>query len=94
MKYVQTIKSIMVYPEGGPWFHELATEVSLEGEDGGYYIVLTQSPDAPEAAQVRLDPSELDVVYSAAKQLLTQHNNDDLPTYTGELKQVKCSEIV
>jgi hypothetical protein len=27
MKYTQTIKSIMVYPEGEPWFHELATEV-------------------------------------------------------------------
>ena len=94
MKYIQTIKSIMVYPEGQPWFHELATEVSLEDEGGGYYVVLTQSPDAPEPAQVRLDPSELDVVYSAAKQLLTQHNNDDLPTYTGELKQFKCSEIV
>ena len=94
MKYVQTIKSIKVYPEGEPWFHELATEVSLEDEGGGYYVVLTQSPDDPEPTQVRLDPSELDVVYSAAKQLLTQHNNDDLPTYTGELKKVKCSEIV
>jgi hypothetical protein len=94
MKYVQTIKSIMVYPEGEPWFHELATEVSLEDEGGGYYVVLTQCPDSPEPAQVRLDPNELNAVYSAAKQLLTQHNNDDLPTYTGELKQVKCSEIV
>jgi hypothetical protein len=45
MKYIQTIKSIMVYPEGEPWFHELATEVSLEDEGGGYYVVLTQSPD-------------------------------------------------
>lgn len=84
----------MVYPEREPWFHELATEVSLEDEGGGYYVVLTQSPDVPEPAQVRLDPSELDAVYSAAKQLLTQHNNDDLPTYTGELRQTKCSEIV
>jgi len=94
MKYVKTIKSIMVYPEGGPWFHELATEVSLEDEGGGYYVVLTQSPDSPELGQVRLDPEELDAVCSAAKQLLTQHNNDDLPTYTSELKQVKCSETV
>jgi hypothetical protein len=94
MKYIQTIKSIMVYPEGEPWFHELATEVSLEDEGGGYYVVLTQSPDAPELGQVRLDPDELDAVYSAAKQLLTQHNNDNLPTYTSELKQTKCSEIV
>jgi hypothetical protein len=55
MKYTQTIKSITVYPEGEPWFHELATEVSLEDEGGGYYVILTQSPDAPELGQVRLD---------------------------------------
>ena len=76
MKYVQTIKSIMVYPEGEPWFHELATKVSLEDEGGGCYgcyVVLTQSSDAPELGQVRLDPDELDAVYSAAKQLLNQH---------------------
>ena len=94
MKYVQTIKSIMVYPEGEPWFHELATEVSLEDEGGGYYIVLSQSPDAPKPGQVRLDPDELNAVYSAAKQLLTQHNNGNLPTYTGELKQTECTETV
>ena len=75
MKYVQTIKSIMVYPEGAPWFHELATEVSLEDEGGSYYVVLTQSPDAPEPGQVRLDPDELNAVYSAAKQLLNQHTS-------------------
>ena len=75
MKYVQTIKSIMVYPEGEPWFHELATKVSLEDEGGGYYVVLTQCPDAPEPGQVRLDPDELNAVYSAAKQLLNQHTS-------------------
>jgi hypothetical protein len=75
MKYVQTIKSIMVYPEGEPWFHELATEVSLGDESNGYYIVLTQSPDTPEPGQVRLDPDELDGIYSAAKQLLNQHTS-------------------
>ena len=75
MKYVQTIKSIKVYPEGEPWFQELATEVSLEDEGGGYYVVLTQCPDAPELGQVRLDPDELNAVYSAAKQLLNQHTS-------------------
>ena len=83
MKYIQTIKSIMVYPEGEPWFHEFATEVSLEDEGGGYYVVLTQSPDRPELGQVRLDPEELDAVYTAAKQLLTQHNNDYSTAYKG-----------
>jgi hypothetical protein len=94
MKYVQTIKSIMVYPEGEPWFHELATEVSLEDEGGGYYVVLTQSPDAPELGQVRLDSNELDAVYSAAKQLLTQHNNDYCTAYKGKPWATECPETV
>jgi hypothetical protein len=76
MKYTQTIKTIMVYPEGEPWFHELATEVSLEDEGGGYYLILTQCPDKPELGQICLDTEELDAVYAAAKQLLNQHNND------------------
>ena len=76
MKYTQTIKTIMVYPEGEPWFHELATEVSLEDEGGGYYLILTQCPDKPEPGEIRLDAEELDLVYAAAKQLLNQHNND------------------
>lgn len=77
MKYTQTIKTIIVYPEGEAWFHELATEVCIEDEGGGYYVVLNQSPDNPVLGQVRLDPEELDAVYAAAKQLLTQHNNND-----------------
>lgn len=84
----------MVYPEGEPWFHELSTKVSLEDEGDGYYVVLAQSPDRPELGQICLNPDELDAVYAAAKQLLTQHNNDDLPTYTNKLKQTKCSEVV
>jgi hypothetical protein len=75
MKYIQTIKSIMVHPEGEPWFHELATEVSIEDEGGGYYVVLTQSPDDPLPGIVRLDSDELDAVYSAAKQLLNQQTS-------------------
>jgi hypothetical protein len=93
MKYVQTIKSIMVYPEGEPWFHELATEVSLD-EGGGYYVVLTQCPDDPQLGQIRLDPEEMDEVYSAAKQLLNQHNNDNGTTDTGKSCKTKCSKTV
>ena len=77
MKYTQTIQTIIVYPEGEAWFHELATEVCIEDEGGGYYVVLNQFPDNPELGQVRLDPEELDAVYAAAKQLLTQHKNND-----------------
>ena len=77
MKYTQTIKTIIVYPEGEAWFHELATEVSLEDEDGGHYVVLKQFPDDPVSGEIRLDPDELEAVYTAAKQLLTQHKNND-----------------
>jgi hypothetical protein len=75
VKYKQTIKTIIVHPEKQPLFNELATEVSIDDEGGGYYVILTQSPDAPEPGQVRLDPDEIDAVYAAAKQLLTQHKS-------------------
>ena len=65
----------MVHPEGEPWFHELATEVSIEDEGGGYYVVLTQCPDDSQRGQLRLDLEELDAVYAAAKQLLNQHTS-------------------
>ena len=94
MKYVQTVRSIMVYPEGEPWFHELSTKVSLEDEGDGYYVVLAQSPDRPELGQICLNPDELDAVYAAAKQLLTQHNNENHATDTGKLKQTECPKAL
>jgi len=77
MKYIQAIKSIIVYPEGEAWFHEFATEVCIEDEGGSYEILLKQSPDHPVLSQVQLDLNGLEAVYSAAKQLLTQHKNND-----------------
>jgi hypothetical protein len=75
MKYTQTIKTIVVHPEGEAWFHELATEVCIEDEGGGYYVVLTQSSNDPLPGIVHFDSDELDAVYSAAKQLLNQHTS-------------------
>lgn len=77
MEYIQTIKSIIVHPQGGELFHENATEVSIEDEGGGYYVVLTQCPDNPEPALIKLDAEEIDVVYAAAQLLLNQHKNND-----------------
>jgi hypothetical protein len=77
MKYTQTIKTIIVHPEGEPLFDESATHVAIDDEGGGHYLIITQFPDDPEPGQIRLDPDELDAVYSAAKQLLNQHNNND-----------------
>jgi hypothetical protein len=77
MKYTQTIKTIIVHPKGEPLFDESATHVAIDDEGGGHYLILTQFPDDPEPGQVRLDSDELEAVYSAAKQLLNQHNNND-----------------
>lgn len=94
MKFIQTIKSIVVHPEGVPLFHELATEVSIEEEGDGYYTVINQSCDIKELGQIRLGSAELDTVYAAAKQLLTQHNNDNSTAYKGESWETECSETV
>jgi hypothetical protein len=76
MKYTQTIKTIIVHPEGEPLFDESATHVAIDDEGGGYYLIITQFPDDPEPGQIRLDPDELEQVYFAAQQLLTQHKNN------------------
>jgi hypothetical protein len=80
MKYTQTIKTIIVHPKGEPLFDESATHVSIDDEGGGHYLILTQFPDDPEPGQIKLDFDELETVYSAAKQLLNQHNNNDNDT--------------
>jgi hypothetical protein len=80
MKYTQTIKTIIVHPKGEPLFDESATHVSIDDEGGGHYLILTQFPDDPEPGQIKLDFDELEAVYSAAKQLLNQHNNNDNDT--------------
>ena len=80
MKYIWTIKTIIVHPKGEPLFDESATHVSIDDEGGGHYLILTQFPDDPEPGQIKLDFDELEAVYSAAKQLLNQHNNNDNDT--------------
>jgi len=77
MKYIQTIKSIIVHPQGETLFHENATEVSIEDEGAGCYVVLTQCPDIPEPSLIKLDGEEIDVVYAAAQLLLNQHKDND-----------------
>jgi len=95
MKYVQTITSINVHPEGEATFHECATEVSIEEQAcGGYHIKFAQSSDNPMMEEICLDPDELEAVYAAAKQLLTQHNNENHATNTSKSCQTKCSKTV
>ena len=77
MKYTQTIKTIIVHPEGEPLFHESATNVAIDDEGGGHYLIITQFPNDPEPGQIRLDLDELEQVYFAAQKLLTQHKNND-----------------
>ena len=53
---------------------------------GGYEIKFAQSSDNPMMEEIRLDPDALEAVYAAAKQLLTQHNNENHATDSGKLK--------
>ena len=95
MKYVQTITSINVHPKGEATFHECATEVSIEEQAcGGYQVKFSQSSDNPMMEEICLDLDGLEMVYSAAKQLLTQHNNDNHATNTSKSCQAKCPKAV
>lgn len=72
--YKTTITSIAVHVEGqSPFFGETATEVRLDDEGGGYYIVLDQSgQDGAESGIVKLNPEELPIIIEVARRLLDQ----------------------
>jgi hypothetical protein len=72
MKYMATITSVSVHPEGdNPVFAETATTIRLQDEGGGYFIELGQGEGS-----IRLDAEEIDLVMNEAKKLLKNAKGD------------------
>jgi hypothetical protein len=69
MTHKTRIKTIVVAPIGEPMFSEKATEISIEDEGDGEYIVISQCHGG-ERQSIMLDPgAELDQVLAAARRL-------------------------
>lgn len=72
--YKTTITSIAVHVEGqSPIFGEYTTQVRLDDDAAGVYLVLDQSgQDGAESGIVKLNPDELPVIMEVARRLLDQ----------------------
>lgn len=77
--YKTTITSIAMHIEGqSPIFGETATEIRLDDEGGGLYLVLDQSgQDGAESGIVKLNPEELPVIMEVVRRLLEQETVKD-----------------
>lgn len=72
--YKTTITSIAVHVEGqSPIFGEYTTQVRLDDDAAGVYLVLYQSgQDGADSGIVKLNPDELLVIMEVARRLLDQ----------------------
>ena len=72
-EYVSTILKFSVHQPGDhPVYSAGATHVSLDDEGGGPFLTLTQSPDVPEDATIRLELDELKAILATAETMMNQ----------------------
>lgn len=68
-----TITSVALHPENdNPLFGEGVTELRLEDEAGGPFLILTQHPDTGDSQSIRLDFDEIEPLVHAASLLRSQ----------------------
>ena len=79
MNYKTTITSIAVHiNDESPIFGESTTQVRIDDDAAGVYIVIDQSgSDDPETGIVKLNPEELPVIMDVVRRLLEQETVKD-----------------
>lgn len=58
MKYTSKPIKWVHTPEGHPLFSELATEVEIEDEAAGEFVVIRQHPEHENSQEIRIEPNE------------------------------------
>lgn len=64
---------LIVKPKTKEIYSELATEVSLEDEGGGCFVVVRQSPDYPspeKSGEIKIDQNEWPAIKSAIERMV------------------------
>lgn len=70
MKYETRITRLTVGMEGKQIYDPASTDIELDDEGAGEFLVLTQHPDDKDGEQrLRFDPKEWDAVVEAVEQL-------------------------
>ena len=71
-RYETRIKTVIVAPVGEPLFSEKATEISIDDEASGEFIVIRQNQSAG-SGEIQIDPGEeLEQVFAAVLMLAAQ----------------------
>ena len=71
-EYHRVTTSYAVLPKGDPLFSEMATNVRMDDEGAGAFVVLEQTHDHSKKGQVRLDMQEWPAIRDAVEAM---HNN-------------------
>lgn len=73
VQYKTTILKVAVHTQDmNPVYGETATHISIDDEAGGPFLVLSQCHDEIKPGEVRLNFEELDEIYRASKELISQ----------------------
>ena len=58
-------KALLVKPVGEPIYHEGVTEISIDDEVGGAFVVVRQFPDEQNAQGIKIDQDEWPLIKQA-----------------------------
>ena len=68
--YTSRITQMTIAPEGEPIFSEMATDICIEDEAAGEYIVLKQL--TRQTADIAINPEEWDVIRATIDQMFAE----------------------
>lgn len=70
---IERTTRIVVLPPGEPLFSELATEIEIQDEAGGEFVVVRQCRDtADKAGEIKVDPEEWPELRAAVDRMVAQ----------------------
>ena len=70
---IERTTRIVVLPPGEPLFSELATEIEIQDEAGGEFVVIRQCRDtADKAGEIKVDPEEWPELRAAVDRMVAQ----------------------
>ena len=81
MKYKTITGSLIVMPEDGEIFSDMATTISIEDEAGGPFVIVSQTADYIKPGEIRIGPDEWDDIKYAIYRMMEVCNEIDKPVH-------------
>lgn len=77
MKPITRTTRLHVLPEDQPLFSELATEVEINDEAGGEFVVVRQTYGKNGENEIRVDPEEWPEIKAAIDRMIAECRKDE-----------------